>query len=84
MAVPDLEAKPLKRVNSIDNRETVFQLGGKKERTTWLNEADVDFFTGGSSGAKDQLNPELQQTVQVKWSCNHDNHVINVKTCCDI
>lgn len=41
---------------------------GKPERASWLNEADVDFFTGGGVGetSKEPVDPEVQATIQVR------------------
>eukprot|EP00877_Chromochloris_zofingiensis_P008227 jgi/Chrzof1/3658/Cz13g04020.t1 len=66
---PDVvESKP-KRIDSTDNRETLFSIGSSdSKRTSWLSEADVDFFTGGgvteSSSAVAAPSADQQATIQ--------------------
>ena len=53
-----------------------FMYPGKQERTAWLSESDVDFFTGGAPQGESKseiADPEAQQTVQV-FPC----HVLQV------
>lgn len=55
------------RIDSIDNRETPF-IGGKAERSSWLSEADVDFFVGTgvgeTSASAAPVDPEAEATIQ--------------------